>query len=473
MRYELEVISPLHVGSGDVLTRFDYVWERGRLYAVSLDKLMAQPRISAEALTDWLSTPRFTMRRYVLETARLDPVAVARYDIPCPSDPGGTDVSQQIKNAFDQPYVPGSSIKGAVRTALAWAILDSGTYVPSSRDLGRSSRYAGRPLEAELFGSDPNHDVMRALQVGDSEPMAADDLEGVHSTVYTLGRGDRLQPKEGGRYRLWIEALPVGTRLTGKWHLDMVLLERKVARRLGFDRKRAWLGDVPRHCRAFAAAIIERETDFYTRHGPSSIAAFYRKLASKLERLAENEFLLQMSWGTGWRSKTVGLTLGEDIVQQARTDFCLGKLVHQKCGRRVRLARRGKGLYCPKCRENVHEVSVYPAFPKTRRLVERGNTPQEPFGWVLVRLPGFAPAEFAEELPEPTVAEVPGRQRGRVKWFSDARGYGFIVPDAGGEDVFVHISNIADGRPLSDGQRVSFVVGHGRKGPEARDVRGT
>jgi CRISPR-associated protein Csm5 len=439
MRYELEVISPLHIGSGDVLTRFDYVWERGRLYAVSLDKLMAQPRIAAEALTDWLSTPGFNMGRYVLETARLDLAMVARYGIPCPSDPDGTNVSQQIKNAFDQPYVPGSSIKGAVRTALAWAILDSGTYVPSSRDMGRSSRFAGRPLEAELFGSDPNHDIMRALQVGDSEPMAADGLEALHSTVYTLMRDGRLRPKSGGRYCLWVEALPVGTCLTGKWHLDEVLLEREVARRLGFDRKRAWLGDVPRHCRVFAAALIERETDFYTRYGPSPIAAFYRELASRLERLADNEFLLQMSWGTGWTSKTVGSALDRALIEEAR--------------RRYRLGVRGA------------------PFPKTRRLVERGNTPQEPFGWVLVRLPGFAQAEFAEELPESVVVEATGRQTGRVKWFSEAKGYGFIVPDAGGGDVFVHISNITDGRPLSDGQRVSFVVGPGRKGPEARDVQ--
>ena len=61
---------------------------------------------------------------------------------------------------------------------------------------------------------------------------------------------------------------------------------------------------------------------------------------------------------------------------------------------------------------------------------------------------------------------------GTVKWFNDAKGFGFIAPEEGGEDVFVHYSAIASQgfRTLQEGQRVSFEVVQGPKGSQAAGV---
>jgi CspA family cold shock protein len=63
--------------------------------------------------------------------------------------------------------------------------------------------------------------------------------------------------------------------------------------------------------------------------------------------------------------------------------------------------------------------------------------------------------------------------KGSVKWFNEAKGYGFISQDNGGPDVFVHYSNITGNgfKTLKEGQQVEFEIGQGPKGPCATNVK--
>ncbi len=62
------------------------------------------------------------------------------------------------------------------------------------------------------------------------------------------------------------------------------------------------------------------------------------------------------------------------------------------------------------------------------------------------------------------------KSKGTIKFFNTQKGFGFITPDAGGKELFVHASNVMGGIELREGQAVEYVERPGRKGPEATEV---
>lgn len=61
------------------------------------------------------------------------------------------------------------------------------------------------------------------------------------------------------------------------------------------------------------------------------------------------------------------------------------------------------------------------------------------------------------------------KEQGTVKFFNEQKGFGFITPESGGKDIFVHITNL-NGTSLAEGQMVAFETQEGRKGPEAINI---
>jgi CspA family cold shock protein len=92
---------------------------------------------------------------------------------------------------------------------------------------------------------------------------------------------------------------------------------------------------------------------------------------------------------------------------------------------------------------------------------------------------GFAirgsPVTPTSGVPRFSATSIQGNEMatGTVKWFNDSKGYGFITPDEGGDDLFAHFSAITMGgfKTLKEGQKVSFEVTTGPKGKQASNIQ--
>jgi CRISPR-associated protein Csm5 len=368
----LELLSPLHIGTGTTLLEgvdwiqdgsWVYVADQNRLLETVLDRALAAGQDQVEVIDAITGMTLADLRQagwLIREDFREDS-PLFRYRLQ--GQPAMNQIAEAIKDVYGQPYVPGSSLKGALRTVLAVGgatVLKTNLY-----NLKGSRSWASQPVEQEIFGRDPNHDLLRALQVGDSAPVSDDALELVRVNVFPSAQQTEYGRSQG--LDVDVEALRRGTALTATIKIDGTLFGddtpfgRFVEQELGFGKKARWLTNLPRWARAWAGPRIADEHEFLAaKQDGSAAASFYAGLAKALG--AKNEFLLQLGWGAGWGSKTFGRMLQQD-------EEAFERLVRDyRLSPQDRRRRTGQ------------------PFPKSRKLVRRGERPAEPLGWIKVTL---------------------------------------------------------------------------------------
>ena len=416
--------SPLHIATGQQLVKdFDFAYdEAGRVaYVVNMDALMplleerlarrrqvlvrkveefeARPaRRQAERERDDLSLEieqLNRLRREALAGLPLDALLKARLlnfkdhfqagmvvgEVPLvryklAGDLSAADsVSEQIKDARGRPYLPGSSLKGALRTVLAWrhfpeAGLEVGLDALRDRD-GKlpADKYADANYEARLFvggggGTAANRDLLRTLQVGDSTSIEPGGLMLAPVTIYG-GRPPlaRLGRQAAGFDVLNVEAVAPDQSVEARVHIEeypFVAQERRVGE-LGFAARHEWLLELAAACRERCAALLAAEQAYYRERGLAALERFCASLQHEAAELGPNGFLLPIGWGAGWRSKTLGERLEAEPEEFAA-------IVQQ-----YRLKRQRSEGFEPG-----------DLFPVTRKLVLNGGQPWRPLGWVRV-----------------------------------------------------------------------------------------
>jgi len=362
MRYSLHCITPVHVGNGLKLGRMDYVVEGDQLKIINLEKLASLPGIDPEELSDAMEMKNFEIGRY-LRNKRIDPTVAATYSIPCDCDTQG-EIICALKDGLVNPYLPGSSIKGALRTAILWERIKSEPGLMKEAKLKveaameragprNAGAWAAQPLERLYFGRDPvkgnhpNYDHLRALKVSDTDVIPRECLQCFKAEVKNL-RGDRLDTKMS----LFIEALKPGTETRMSITIDSFLQRDDIKTQLNL--KVQDLKELEKISRSYYSDYIKSEIEFFSRYNESATVDFYRRLLSLPEK--KGGMLLRVGWGSGWHGMTVS-RLFPDHLNDLRKAFRLG-------------------------RTSVSE------FPKTRRMALMDGDPKykmQPFGWIWAR----------------------------------------------------------------------------------------
>lgn len=340
----INTFSPLHIASGkeDLFLDYDFLRQEDQILVMDIDKMLQV--VDVRRLKSQLE-PKITN---LITPSQYSQCLAYKLKIIGPTP---QRIVTQQKDVLLHPYIPGSSIKGALRTTLLWHHWQNSLKLEK---LDPQPKYSFSLLERNIFGYDPQHDLLRALKISDFFPLKSLIMQALEIRTYTLsGQPPQLKPHPNPRLTTWVEAIPENTQFIGEICLDNYLLEDK---KLGFHPKSDWLRQFQVSCYQFAQLIAKTERQFYKTTGALEIAGFYEKLHQQIVTLTPNQFPLQLAWGTGWHTKTIGTKLSSTEIRQIVRKYKLD---------------RGRN---------------YPIFPKTRRLAQKENKPFAPLGWTIITL---------------------------------------------------------------------------------------
>lgn len=367
--YKGEALTPLHIGNGNRIVPMEYCFasDEPELIRIDMDAFFRSPEFKARA--DAFAVTALAGRP-IAEThpfASRYPLYALASDHHAMGQLRAQGRNGQVLEAIKERgawYVPGSSIKGALRT-----LTYRGNITPqfaAEWQRGIREQLPGRQWKAKLAASNaetnvsgnPNRSAFRAVQVGDSSLIDPSSVrlalvkvveKTFHGTVWKI-----LPHRSTNDIReatpILVEAIKPGTTFTGSFSLNEDLLALRQADLVGVELFREWLGKL----RAAQLTHLKAETQFHRDIGEDGLESECRRLASMVEQLGENEIILQTGWGTGYTPKTVREAVDDDTFERVVSDYGM--------------------------RDGMADD-----FPRTRRVVLSNGEPSTILGFVKLR----------------------------------------------------------------------------------------
>lgn len=399
----LTVMAPVHIGSGERISSIEFqIKKEGSqnfLSVFSLDSLLewigAQPNAErlASLLTGMLENPKNGGLRKFISDYSVPLSAVESYAVPLADGVTPNEVREVltfIKTAGNRVYLPGSSLKGALRSALLRGALiqDRNLRMRAEQlvsDGLKDKRTNSNAIEAKVFvrpgvkqSKWSNYDLNRLINLRDSEPFEAKEVLRLYAVrMLSVSKPNKLEWKHnrggGAPTTLFVEMLPTDFTITLPAVWQGYLLS-ELAGELRQPEREAVFVFWNSYLRQVSLNLLQQEHDFYRRHARPELVQWFGECLSQMEEVDSNLCILPLGWGSGYDAKTVTDLFSEETFAEI-----------VRASTKLRAFRNVQGLGKPG--NNPAETWLGVAdSPKSRKVVFISETEALPVGWVALRL---------------------------------------------------------------------------------------
>ena len=361
----IEILTPVHIGSGVKLAKdIDFIATR--------DTVTIVPQ---SALMEYLEENPIELENFIKGYYKLDKINLGTLGKKYPINGERVfDITEFERNGFGKPYIPGSSIKGTIRTILLrkrFNELSPNEQTNLLKQVNSTKKeWASEPIVKELLGDSSNENLMRTLEIFDAEfnevslekvlILSLSDNEATAYKWKRMGRDADNQDDPSKATNIFVEALPIGAKGYSSISLSNFLFNNPEAKEsLKFsDSSLSNLNNLIAAINEYSLEKLKNEKSFFEKLNAnkklSNVIKNIDWLIEQIEKLQKDEFLLRISWGSGWKGMT-GDFLDNQWLQTFRSKYRLGK-------------------------------NNFPIFPKTRRIIFDGNEPKYLTGWIKIKL---------------------------------------------------------------------------------------
>ena len=417
--YKLTIIglSPIYIGSGNKYSQLDYIAREGNIHILDFERILTQ--IPFEAIDDLTNDIRENFQNNIWSGDVAE--FLSKYNINWQDfieksyeligKIGKNEINQFIKTG-DQIYIPGSSVKGAIRTAILFNILENHPDKKEEIERGIISYFNDREVKKLLQSRDRpdgKKDLLRGLIISDSI-LKKEITQIVKSTVYHLKDKEPTIP-------VFNEILAKDFVSTGTIKINSKLVDSNALYSHYFNLQKK---DIIAAINNFSKRIVEHELRLFQKQNDSNLTEslnFYGDLKNQLNSIGEDECIMRLGQGSSALGMTLFLNFSDNnrIINKYKGLEVIHFNTPDRRNPGYAIARQGNITYLidrdsenrprvnerwlckvPKTRSNTKYVSLIERvtraidiesksflFPLTRKLVIAADDRLiYPFGWV-------------------------------------------------------------------------------------------